>query len=635
MYGVDIETVQLTFRSSRYGRKRLSRFVLDYDDWPESVARWLWPAVVQYEKRTSLSPANLTEWDSLKHALPGLALVLSWEGFTSIPIAELEVEDVRDLFIDIDSTFNSEWGLDRGVLRSSRARAFILDYLLELRPDGTLLRVKGAFAPQSRANYQPRPLISDQVKRAPGTKPEAPIGALPHVNVSDLKAQTKKRLISDLDQIADACSLELRMYFQACETLHLIRSGPVDSSSEASALEKIGLARSRTCAALVTAPSSQRSRKRGTTKEVVESLSPKERHALIAHYLRLDNLPDAPSICEGYEGSRFLAADLSKMIGVERDAFLRCARYQYYPHQTVLTAAIVLIQIATAWNVGSVMELASRGIRALGRGQYLLQSTKPKTKDDTPPVLLEGDDTPAVQAVRFALGRLQALKDRGWATPEEAQLWLSPRSNHDSSRGLQVSNLSKGLQTLRAKYHLPRFTFEQLRVQKLTVVSLERGPIAAAETAGHSTFGTIGGYIDHLLTRGVNSSGNLEFQRRWEKEVLARVLRKKPDHPLVPIGDGTSCVAPAEPPDEAWLRAGTCDGSRCHVGEGCPNRVLVIDPARIQEVVLTKKYYDTNWQRLHASNVQAFSAIHMPRLEFNTYLYAYLKKGPYRHMLNG
>jgi hypothetical protein len=610
------QSVRLTFRTSRYGRKGQPVFTVDFGEWPESVASWLWPAMRNYEKTTSLSPPNLTEWDSLRHALPGLALVYSWEGFTLLPIESLEVEDVRDLFMDIDDTFHHVWGYDRGALRSSTARKFLLRYLLELRPDGKLQRVRGSFSPKGRGQYQPRPLIGDQVSRGKGTPPEPPIGAMPHTNPRQLKADTKKRLVSDLERIADACQKELAGYFDACEVLHRIRCEPIDRPSEESALAKMA----------------NRSRK---TSEVVDTLSRKERNALIAHYLRLDNDPSASSKSPQYRGSDHFSAELSQELGVAPDRFLRCARYQYFPHQVVLVAAILLIQMASAWNVGSVMELTSNGIKGLDRpGQFLLQSIKAKTKDDTPSVLLEGKE-PAVVAVQFALGRLKALKDRGWADPEETALWLSPRSNLERWRSVPVSNLSKGLDEFREKHGLIHFTFEQIRTTKLTIESLERGPIAAAEMAGHSSLGSIGGYIDHLLTTRVNSSVNLEFQRRWESEVLARIEQRATNSPLVPIGDGASCKDPASPPDDAWMRAGVCDGGGCHSDGGCPNRVLVINRDRVEEVRLTKEYYDRNWQRLHAQNPDAFAATHMPRMEFNVYLHEYLKKGPYRHLLNG
>lgn len=611
-------SVQLIFVSSRYGRKGRPSFEVTSDEWPASVTRWLWPAMEQYAARLRLVHINLTEWDSLKFAIPGLAQVASWEGFTQIPIKDLEIEDVRDLFMEIDETFHYLWGDDRGALRSSRVRRFLLDYLLSLRPDGALQRVRRSFTPRGRKNYQPRRLISDQVSRRKDGTLDPPIDALPHQNAAELKRLTKARLISDLEQIAIACKTELALYFTACERLYMLRSAPIDVQAQATALKKLRVST-------------------GRVVEVVESMSARERKALTAHYLRLDNEPSAEFATPDYLGSRALGADLARALGVEPDTFLRCARFQYYPHQTVLVAAILLIQLATAWNVSSVMELTVDGIQQLdGADRFLIKSIKTKTRDDTPFVLIEGEEEPAVVALRFVVGRLRALQARGWASAGETGLWLSPRSNYEKSRGLPVSNLSKGLDALRAKYDLSKFTFEQVRVQKLTVVSLEKGPVAAAEVAGHSFFGSIGGYIDHLLTRRVNSSINLEFQRRWEAEVLSHIRREEITAPLVAIGDGSSCVAPQSPPEPTWLHAGVCDGTHCHSGaSGCPNRVLVVDADRVTEVLLTKDYYERNWQRLYANNPEAFSAVHLPRMEFNIYLHEHLKSGPYRHLLNG
>jgi len=77
------------------------------------------------------------------------------------------------------------------------------------------------------------------------------------------------------------------------------------------------------------------------------------------------------------------------------------------------------------------------------------------------------------------------------------------------------------------------------------------------------------------------------------------------------------------------------DRPHCHEDGGCPNRRLVVDRERVEEAVLTRRYYDANWNRLYAENPKAFAEIHVPRLEFNMYLIEYIKKGPYRHLING
>lgn len=611
-------TVEFKFVRKHYGREGIVTVVISHTDWNPTVSEWLWPAIEQFARLTSLSPPSITVWDTLRHAIPGLADVFSWQGFTEIPVSDLELEDVRDLFMDIDDTYHWIWGADRGALRSAAIRKFISRYLDDLRPDGQLHRAKFAFQPKGRANTQPRALISDLVVHRTGGVKEPPLGASSHSTVAELKRQARERLQADLDLITAACLQELSEYDKACAAIDRIRLRPIDIDSERRALEKV----------------------RGTHHNMakrVAQLTQCERDALIAYYVRADyNVGASFSPPPDYQGSDDLAVALCATMGIRRERFLKCVRYRYYPRQTVYVAAILILQCATAWNVSSVMEMTTLSVRTGDGGRfYSLQSVKTRARDDTPLVVIEGDDSPAVIAIRFALGRLQSLKDRGWATADEVGLWLGPRSNYESGRGKIISNLNSGLRALQEKYKLPRFSFEQIRPQKLTAVSLEKGPIFAAELAGHSGLGSIGGYIDHLINRRINSAVNLEFQKRWETEISMRESGDSPHLALMPVGDGASCTDSANPPDESWLNAGVCDGRYCHAAGGCPNRVVKVDAARIVEVELTRDYYLKNWQRLYANNPEAFAVIHLPKIEFNAGLFQYIKSGPYRHLLHG
>lgn len=609
-----VKKITLKFYAKRYGRVTFKDVDVAYGDWQPVVMNWLWPALEQFAKDTDLEPAYLTVWDVLSFGLPGLAEVPSWGVFAKIPIKALEMENVRDLYIDIDDAFHRLWGRDRGALRSATTRKFLADYLLELRPDGSLARARMAFHPKGREDYMPRPLISDSVRYDGGDAKDAPLGALPHAKPKEIKALQLRRMKADLDAISDACCRELDAYYRACAVQDAILAEDWDPAFIRAVLD--------------TMP------RRGLIDHL-QALTTDQRRALVAHYLQVDNRLETPFEAAGNKGGAVLALELAKRMGIEPLDLQRCLRYRYYPHQTVLIAAIVLIQLATAWNVGAVIQLKKKDVHPLPSGGYLIQSIKEKTGDDTPMVLIEGHDHPAARALRFVLERLESLVLRGWADVNEQCLWLSSESNFEFSRGQPISCLPKSLKTIRERYDLPYFSFEMLRTQKLTVVSVEEGPIAAAELAGHSTFATIGNYIDHLITRRINSSINLEFQRRWEEEVAARIAMKPVSMPLMPIGDGSSCLDPSTPADEAWLSGGVCDGAHCHEDGGCPNRKLVIDRERVEEAVLTRQYYDSNWNRLYAENPHAFAEIHIPRLEFNMYLVEYIKKGPYRHLING
>src|SRR5690606_10239646 len=115
----------------------------------------------------------------------------------------------------------------------------------------------------------------------------------------------------------------------------------------------------------------------------------------IAHYLQVDSRPETRFETSRHKGGSVLAPELANWMGIDPLDLHRCLRYRYYPNQTVLIAAVILIQIATAWNVGAVVELKKMDVRPLPAGGYLIQSIKTKTGDDTPMVLIEGHDKPA------------------------------------------------------------------------------------------------------------------------------------------------------------------------------------------------------------------------------------------------
>lgn len=81
------------------------------------------------------------------------------------------------------------------------------------------------------------------------------------------------------------------------------------------------------------------------------------------------------------------------------------------------------------------------------------------------------------------------------------------------------------------------------------------------------------------------------------------------------------------------MSAGICAGEMCHQGEGCPHRRVVIDRARLEEVIRTKNYYVSNWKRLADENSVRFERVHVPQMLFSLALYGLVRKGPYRHLV--
>jgi hypothetical protein len=245
--------------------------------------------------------------------------------------------------------------------------------------------------------------------------------------------------------------------------------------------------------------------------------------------------------------------------------------------------------------------------------------------------------TAGARALAFLTRQLDAMKRLRWVPPDEERLWLYPYAAR-SGRLRQVIGWGSALSFFCREHRLPRFSFEQMRVQTLTAESVQDGGLRSAlEAAGHKSLRTLSTYIDQLLARRLNSSINLEFQRRVEAEI---VYSMEPDSSLpyarsmlYPIGDGASCADPRNPPFSEYLEQGVCDGRRCHAGSGCPNVRLVINAERAEEVVRLSTYYRRNWARLIDQNRDTFLKQHLPNLTFNMALLGVLERGPHAHLV--
>ena len=147
-------------------------------------------------------------------------------------------------------------------------------------------------------------------------------------------------------------------------------------------------------------------------------------------------------------------------------------------------------------------------------------------------------------------------------------------------------------------------------------------------------------YQDQLVMQRLNSSVNLEFQARIASSVAYRFDSSGWSDAefdrmdlLYPIGDGTSCANPSKPPSDDQLDGETCSAKLCHQGGGCPQRRIVINEARIEEVLRTARFYNGHWKRLLDENEDAFHEHHMPSLALNFSLVRVLERGPYRHVV--
>lgn len=555
-------------------------------------------------------------WEYLRAGIPVLCLLPEWKVVSRSTLAELEPESLGRLFAQFEEYLSGHYGSYQASRISGRTRKEILDYLAVASPEVRFLRFEAIYATKLRTPQSPgRGLISDSILYA-NEEALPPVSALSHSTASELRLKTRQRLQSDLDRIAIACLRELDDYEIALRKFASLRAQHLKPKFLAWAT---GL----------TPYASGGGRLKRLPQRTLESM------AIL--FLKVDaGLMEAPAFMrEGYTFSDQVAPILCGKLEISPVPFENALRFDAHPPRTCLIACVLLLMIKTRWNVGAVMDLLSDSAKRATL-PYEIQSIKSKTGDETPPVLIGEEDEGAVRAINFVERRLSLLKAREWVSKEERKLWLSPRREKGTGKTIQLSNLAQALLLFRLKHGLPRFSFEQVRDQALTIATLGRGGLAAGmESAGHSRLATLTSYVQGLITERLNAATNLEFQRRWDAAIRYRIESSSIEAGtrIVPIGDGASCVNPGVPPDESWLQLGACDAQKCHDGDGCPNRRLVINAHRVEEVVRTRQFYFGRWQQLASGNPQAFLRHHLPGMLFNLVLYEALKRGPYRHLI--
>lgn len=582
---------------------------------------WALEAVQAAADRSLLKPVQEDVPRKYERVMLGLATDTEWLRAARCSPEELTVEKVVIATRQVD-----KFVTDAGGTKSSKSqlsyhvRRLLKDFSTAKKvPRIERLNVMYR-TPHKGPKRGGRKMISDAT--SPGTETPHPVGAIPFTSAEDLRAKTEAKIAATLRQIEAAAVSELDEHAARSALLdRLLRPIEVEpallsrieqlcSNPEvneppswlgAVAPAMLAAAYHRICSRALTGLGGARFHltcHRG--KDVVDWLSAQ---GYVVGYMDL-----------GYDmlGSRLL--DLQ-----------------------TLQACLVILQKHTGWNVNAVLEMGEAGIEPNGKGGYVIQGYKARIGEETPFVeILPSDEAPR-RAIELLLDRLAAMRQLGWISSSEGRLWLNGRYAR-GGRLQQYVGWAKTLKTFIQKYGLPNFSAEQLRVEVLGLRGVEKGGLEAARhTAGHARLSTTASYLDQILLQRTNSAYSLEFERRLEGSVRFRMGTDKEfdvsKDLLYPIGDGTSCSDPRNPPDPAFLDRAICPGKECHRGAGCANRRLVFDEDRIEEVFRTKCFYEENWRDLQSGNRDQFVALHLPAMLVNLALVQILEKSAYRHIV--
>ena len=612
---MDIQTV-----STRYANRTLRVKSLNLEELDATVDTWLLDLLRAIAKKSLLEPIQNNE---LVSVLKGFELLSSnecWRSLIRQRPSEIQVDELllayrqlEDAIVDLDLSNNSSRQIFDGV------RRHVKRYLQRRGdcPQVTLLR--SFYAHRKFSFSKSRRLISDEKLYPPG-KDREPIGAIQHSNFKELKLKVEKRLDQDLRKIQDACTKEIEEQLGLFDWLAKIMSEPRNGELAKTWDELVG-------------------RHSDVWRRAMHQFT--ERDLLREFLLRHAIAPGfRPSLFAAYvDQKRILEYATLATQGLSPKRLSSLIRLPHLLSANTLTHFLILLQIHTGWNVSSILELTTDDVEQDADG-FLIKGFKSKTNSQTPPVWVLSRDGMVFICIKMLLARISYLRRSGRVALTEKRLWIASRRSNDLNTRLS-SGLAAGREKLIKKYGLPGFSFEQIRVQCLARISLDKGGLEAARRiAGHASIRTTAYYLDQLLLNRLNAATNLEFQRRLERNVRFRVSEESIDGSLTaaedmlyPVGDGTSCSQPTKPPVSSWLQDGICKAEKCHSGSGCPHSKLILDPCRIEEIALTARFYEDNWRRLASKNADAFREKHLPAMLFNMALHGFVSKGPYGHVL--
>ncbi len=578
---------------------------LEASDIGLSKEGWAWAAWVQTAFRSEILPISSGEVEAVIRAFKLIKDSSEAQILLAIPLEALRLSTVCRFYelleFQIATRADSLSCISKHHL-SLRTRR-LLNRFLEAVGLESIHRIRSVFKTSLPNPKTGRALISDKPIFAGGQLHE-PIGAISHLTAEDLRRQTSRILTLPLEQIAAACVSQIDQYerLENWKT-EMLRATP--DKAVLARLEAIG--------------------KKQPNKGEYVWVKKVSIHTLTVAYLHLlyERLPRkgvaAPrQILRRLEIDAFIEQTLGSL-----QTGMRWVSPVPQAGQNLL-ACLLILQIHSHWNVNSVLELTLRSLSSV-EPPLVMQGFKSRTKTTTPIVSIERGDL-AARALRFLINRLEWLKKMRWVAKTEERLWLN-------LSGQPFVGWGAMLKRFQAKWGLPQFSLEQIRAQTLAAQSVQVGGLALTKnSAGHASLRSTSIYVDKLLVCRLNSSANLEFQRRLEADVRTVINGGKARY-LYPIGDGASCTNPQEPPFESDIEGGVCAAQRCHVGEGCPNRRIVLNDDRVEEVVRTAIYYRNNWVRLYERNPEAFETFHVPSMNFNFALLGMLRRGSYAHLV--
>ncbi|MHB9840920.1 hypothetical protein Q8F57_039565 [Paraburkholderia terrae] len=600
---------------------------------------WIYEALARLAAASKLSPIshqNLTA--SLSVLIPACRHVGAWR-YLSAPTREIGRAEARGCFSALEDLLASEMfeqlsdGTKRA--RASHVRTILAQKIPDAMFAESISQVYKYFHTRFSQGFPPRSTLSESSKPTadPANPLDYPLGTTPHDSIAQLKDREIARMTTDINKLIEGFRGEIEYWDEIRKKMKNIAQCSTTHTA-------MGLARKFLAG--------------GMQQKELNQIRKLDKRQFASAIIRLTCDPSAPrhhsivskrplgdinnSIIQIIGIAPYKAAGLrAKHIFF----LLRCA------HNRELVAAYYIILIHTRWNADALRSLPRINITKR-RDVYTLQGYKGKTDKYTPAVDITPENKAAYLAIRLVLWNHEQMLKFGHIASDEQQLWLAWNNKAEVHITRQFSSLGVTKKILLEQMDVPWFSDEQIRTHMLTLDQFKSssGLEPVQQEAGHSSGNTTVHYISQIATILHKKAINFEFQRRLDATVkfalskereyfIDKFDKKHVDLKILfPVGDGTGCTNPFEPPVPQWLSSGACDGKNCHTKDGCSNNRIVIGKSRAREIWALSNYYAKNWKRLLNENAEAFSAWHGPAMLFNIALKIYIKSSSYWHLIS-
>lgn len=604
------EVIAIKVQQKAWGKLRASEVTFDRTHFVSSGS-WMHALLCHAAMKSQASPLEVGRWTSVRFVLQKIAGWMEWHRVAAIPPSNLKAADLTVFYRALDTFVTAGEVSSSQLSMLARFRTAIKEYLVvELRLE-SCRPLYSPYKSELRARRVGRGTISDMVDK--GSSVPEPIGALNHSTLDDLKYRSIQKRQQSVKRLKAAIASDIELYKTRLRWIEDLRR--IEFTEE----DKDQLVRLYGRRSDVITP---------RLAAIIERYDARTR---LSFALKLASQLD-PEVLKQRRPFNFIGhlvgfETIKTHLGGHARKFWHVFYYEVLGESFLIHAYILSLQLLTGWNVSSVMELEAADIRRLPNG-LMIQSVKAKTDDDTPPVFIDSGEVDAIFLVEFMLRRHEMMLTLGIV--KDARIVAG-----SFYRGRDVPVIHKMKLAFQARHGLPAYSWEQVRNEVLALVHSTRGTEAARQVAGHADYSVIGTYVDDEASRALNSSINLEFMRRVQRDITTFF-----DHPegtvwpsLTPTGDGSSCLNPSLPPKEVWLDNERCRAEHCHAGEGCPNRRILIDTDRLREVAFTLSYYRKSSERLISENQARYFAMHWPRALTAKAIELAMLAGPYAAMM--